>query len=165
MSHNQGADLLRPWSCSTCLGRSPPSVLGGIQLSSLPWSGAGASTTTFGLALHGSAVSPRVHRSRDHSVIAHSEAGTVSVPSPTVSGCASQRHASCSEGGTSPGGPRGPPADSRLSSTVVSCFSLYSGKNSRKNSLSRSRISSSESALLYSSSGSALSVRKVGPHL
>lgn len=107
------ADLFRPGLCSTRAGHSPPSVLGGIQLSSLPWSGAGASTTTFGLALHGSAVSPRFHRSRDCSFIAFGEAGLVSVPSPTVSGYASQRHASCSEGGTSPGGPRGPRTGSR----------------------------------------------------
>ncbi len=48
-----------PGLCVTRVGRSPPSVLGGIQLSSLPWSSAGPSTTTFGLALHGSAVSSR----------------------------------------------------------------------------------------------------------
>jgi hypothetical protein len=40
-------------------GHSPPSVLGGIQLSGLPWSPAGVSSTTFGLAPHGSAVSSR----------------------------------------------------------------------------------------------------------
>jgi len=52
------------------------------------------------------------------------------------------------------------------SSSVPSYFSLcYSAKYSRKNSLSRSRTSSSEFAWLYSSRGSALSVRKVGPHL
>jgi hypothetical protein len=39
------------------LGRSPPSVLDGIQLSGPPWSLAGFSSTMFGLAPHGSAVS------------------------------------------------------------------------------------------------------------
>ncbi len=43
----------------TCAGHSPPSVLGGIQLSGLPWSPAGVSSTTFGLAPRGSAVSSR----------------------------------------------------------------------------------------------------------
>lgn len=46
-------------SGSTRPGHSPPSVLGGIQLSGLPWSPAGVSSTTFGLAPHGSAVSSR----------------------------------------------------------------------------------------------------------
>src|SRR5207237_7334690 len=65
----------------------------------------------FGLALHGSAVSSRSRRPRDRSVIALDEAGVVSVPLPAVSGYVSRRRASCSEGGTSPGGPRGPPTD------------------------------------------------------
>gem|GEM_PF-4361238 len=51
--------LLPSGLCSTCVGRSPPPVLGGIQLSGLPWSPAGVSSTTFGLAPHGSAVSSR----------------------------------------------------------------------------------------------------------
>jgi hypothetical protein len=33
-----GAPLWRPGSCSTRAGHSPPFVLGGIQLSGLPWS-------------------------------------------------------------------------------------------------------------------------------
>ena len=44
---------------STRPGRSPPPVLDGIPLSGLPWSHAGLSSTTFGLAPHGSAVSSR----------------------------------------------------------------------------------------------------------
>jgi hypothetical protein len=48
-----------PEAVATCADRSPPPVLGGIQLSGLPWSPAGPSSTTFGLAPHGSAVSSR----------------------------------------------------------------------------------------------------------
>src|SRR5579863_5444702 len=88
--------LIRP-------GRSPPFVLGGIQLSGPPWPGAGASSTMFGLALHGSAVSSRARRPQDFSFTAFDETGLVSVPSPTVSSYVSRRRASCSEGGTSPG--------------------------------------------------------------
>ena len=56
---------------------------------------------------------PSPHRSQGPPIIALDGPGVVSVLEPTVSGCASRRHASCYEGGTSPGGPRGPPADSR----------------------------------------------------
>jgi len=111
----------------TRAGRSPPSVLGGIQLSSLPWSRAGASTTTFGLALHGSAVSSQLRRTQDLSITAYGGPGFVSVPSPTVSGCASQHHASCNEGGTSPGISRRPLTGSRRGRNYCSPFSLFTG--------------------------------------
>jgi hypothetical protein len=51
--------LPHPPPHSTRPGRSPPPVLDGIQLSGLPWSPAGLSSTTFGLAPRGSAVSSR----------------------------------------------------------------------------------------------------------
>src|SRR5438309_11872689 len=97
----------------TRVGHSPPPVLDGIQLSGLPWSGAGASPTMFGLALHGSAVSSPSRRTQGRPITAYGDRGVVSVPLPAVSGGASRHHASCDEGGTSPGDPRGPSTDSR----------------------------------------------------
>ena len=93
---------------STRAGRSPPSVLDGIPLSGLPWPPAGLSSATFGLAPHGSAVSSRVPPTSGSPHHRHGGPGLVSVLEPTVSGRASWRRASCSEGGTSPGDPRGP---------------------------------------------------------
>src|SRR3989442_5610826 len=67
----------------------------------------------FGLALHGSAVSSPSRRTQGRPITAYGDRGVVSVPLPAVSGGASQHHASCDEGGTSPGDPRGPSTDSR----------------------------------------------------
>jgi hypothetical protein len=56
----EGHGFRRAPAILTCAGRSPPPVLDGIQLSGLPWSPAGPSSTTFGLAPRGSAVSSRI---------------------------------------------------------------------------------------------------------
>jgi hypothetical protein len=111
----------------TRLGRSPPPVLDEIQLSGLPWSGAGASPTMFGLALHGSAVSSPSRRTQGRPITAYGDRGVVSVPLPAVSGGVSRHHASCDEGGTSPGDPRGPSTDSRQGRRMDSrlkCFPI-----------------------------------------
>ena len=107
------AELSAPGYVRRVLGHSPPPVLDEIQLSGLPWSGAGASPTMFGLALHGSAVSSPSRRTQGRPITASGDRGVVSVPLPAVSGGASRHHASCDEGGTSPGDPRGPSTDSR----------------------------------------------------
>src|SRR5207245_8989947 len=56
---------------------------------------------------------PQSRRTQGRPITAYGDRGVVSVPLPAVSGGASRHHASCDEGGTSPGDPRGPSTDSR----------------------------------------------------
>jgi hypothetical protein len=115
-----GAEVFRPGSCMTRPGRSPPLVLGGIQLSGLPWSLVQARRRPCSALLcTGQPFHPFPRRPQDFSIIAFDGMGLVSVPLPAVSGYVSRRRASCNEGGTSPGDPRGPPTGSRLDSRLV----------------------------------------------
>ena len=153
----------------TFVGRSPPFVLGGIQLSGLPWSLVQARRRPCSALLcTGQPFHPAPRRPRDFSFIALDEAGLVSVLLPAVSSYVSRRRASCSRGRNFPR--RSPWPTHRLPS-------LWKGPYPELNVSSFLRAKLGEEAPLYLNSlglgrGFAVFLQRVmvegqesGPHL
>ncbi len=161
------AEVGPPRGDSTCAGRSPPSVLGGIQLSGLPWSPAGPSSTTFGLAPHGSAVSsrsPPTSRSPHHRprwAGSRFCSGADPLGSRLSAPCVLLRGRNFPR--------RSPWPVHRLASAPRpghrQLTISYRSKRWGKYSLSAWRTLPSDLAFLYASSGSLFRVSKLGPHL